>query len=223
MKKVIEIQDLVFQYPVSPNEEPFTLHVKSWSLGANEKAVLHGPSGCGKSTLLNLISGSLAHQKGTLNVLGESRKATSEAQRRAHRISNIGFIFQDFPLIMYLNVLENVVLPYRINPVLTLDEKTKQRAKKLLQQLGLDGKYNRKPKALSQGERQRVAVARSMITNPKLILADEPTAGLDPARSASVMSLLEDMVHENDCSLLVVTHDPMIRQRFTLQLSLGAT
>ena len=223
MKKVIEIQDLMFQYPTSPNEDAFTLHVKSWSLGTNEKAVLHGPSGCGKSTLLNLISGSLAHQEGTLNVLGESRNATSESQRRAHRISNIGFVFQDFPLIEYLSVLENVVLPYRINPVLTLEEKTKQRARELLKQLGLHGKYNRKPKALSQGERQRVAVARSMITNPKLILADEPTAGLDPDRSASVMSLLEDMVHENDCSLLVVTHDPMIRQRFTLQLSLGAT
>lgn len=220
MKKVIEIQDLVFRYP-SSNEDAFTLHVKSWELGSNEKAVLHGPSGCGKSTLLNLISGALAHQEGTLNVLGVSRRGSSEAQRRAHRISNIGFVFQDFPLIPYLSAVENVLLPYRINPILQLEEKSKLRAKELLNQLGLHGKEKRYPMALSQGERQRVAIARAMITNPKLLLADEPTAGLDPERSASVMTLLEKMVHENDCSLLVVTHDPMIRQRFDLQLSLG--
>ena len=132
----------------------------------------------------------------------------------------IPFVFQDFPLVDYLTALENVVLPYRINPILKLDETTLVRAKELLHHLGMHGKYHRKPKALSQGERQRVAVARAMITNPRLILADEPTAGLDPARSASVMSLLEEMVQESDCSLLVVTHDPMIRQRFALQLSL---
>ena len=220
MKKVIEIQDLIFRYPCSSTEDSFTLRVSSWSLGANERAVLHGPSGCGKSTLLNLISGSLTHQEGTLNVLGVSRKNTSEGQRRAHRISNIGFVFQDFPLIDYLSALENVILPYRINPVLRLDKVTIDRAQELLVNLGLDGKFYRKPNALSQGERQRVAVARAMITKPRLILADEPTAGLDPSRSASVMGLLEQMVNESDCSLLVVTHDPMIRQRFDLQLSL---
>ena len=223
MKKVIEIQDLIFRYPSSSKEDSFTLHVPNWSLGGNERAVLHGSSGCGKSTLLNLISGTLAHQEGTLNVLGVSRKDALESQRRAHRISNIGFVFQDFPLIEYLSALENVVLPYRINPVLSLEEKTHLRAKELLDNLGLHGKYHRKPKALSQGERQRVAVARAMITNPKLLLADEPTAGLDPSRAASVMDLLEDMVIENECSLLVVTHDPVIRQRFRLQLSLEDT
>ena len=220
MKKVIEIQDLIFRYPTVSKEDTFTLRLDSWSLGENEKAVLHGPSGCGKSTLLNLISGALEHQEGTLNVLGVSRLGVTESQRRAHRISNIGFIFQDFPLVDYLTVLENVLLPYRINPILSLRDETRSRAIDLLQKLGLKGKYKRKPKELSQGERQRVAVARAMITNPKLILADEPTAGLDPARSDSVMTLLEDMVVESKCSLLVVTHDPMIRKRFSIQLPL---
>ena len=220
MKTVIDIQDLMFQYPATSQNDSFTLRVASWSLLAGEMAVLHGPSGCGKSTLLNLISGSLPHQKGVLHVLGESRRGSSDAQRRAHRISNIGFVFQDFPLITYLSALENVLLPYRINPVLTLQEASIQRAKELLQNLGLQHKIHRHPQALSQGERQRVAVARAMITEPKLLLADEPTAGLDPDRSESVMELLEQLVLDNGCSLLVVTHDPQIRQRFSKQLAL---
>lgn len=220
MKKVIDIQNLVFEYPNTSKQDSFTLRVDEWTLLTGDMAVLHGPSGCGKSTLLNLISGSLAHQQGDLSVLGTSRKKTSDTQRRAHRISNIGFVFQDFPLIPYLSALENVLLPYRINPVLSLDSTTKERARVLLASLGLSEKIHRNPNALSQGERQRVAVARAMITEPKLLLADEPTAGLDPERSISVMELLEELVRARGCSLLVVTHDPVIRQRFVNQLAL---
>jgi putative ABC transport system ATP-binding protein len=221
MKKVIEIRDLTFCYPAISGDDGFELKVSSWDLLQGEMAVLHGPSGCGKSTLLNLISGSLAMQSGVLEVLDVSRLNTSESERRAHRIGNIGFVFQDFPLVSYLSALENVLFPYRINPVLSLTKEVRLRAESLLDGVGLMNKIHHLPKQLSQGEQQRVAIARAMVTEPQLLLADEPTAGLDPKRAISVMELLEGMVKDWNRTLLVVTHDPMIKARFEKQLYIG--
>ena len=222
MTKAIELRDLRFQYPSTTNSKPFVLELASWSLDYGGKAVLHGPSGCGKSTLLNLISGSLEMQQGHLSVCGVSREGQHDAERRAHRIEHIGFVFQDFPLVQYLSAQENVLLPYRINPILNLSKEVEAKAVSLLGQLGLEGKEKRFPKELSQGERQRVAIARALITDPKLLLADEPTAGLDPERASSVMDLLESLVRERNSAMLVVTHDPVIKARFSHQLSMGA-
>ena len=179
-----------------------------------------GPSGCGKSTLLNIIAGELLPHRGKIQVLSTDLAQLDEAQRRAFRIQNIGFVFQDFPLVPYLSSIENVMLPYRLNSSLSLSKDTIENAKNLLHNLGLNGKEKRRPAQLSQGEQQRVAIARSLIANPKLLLADEPTAGLDPQRSESVMDLLEQIVRERGMTLVVVTHDPLIRSRFEQRLDL---
>ena len=217
----IEIHNLRFEYPKRDEEESFVLSLAEWTLAEGESAVLYGPSGCGKSTLLNLIAGSLPVSEGSLRVLGLEMRAMREAEKRAHRIQNIGFVFQDFPLVSYLTALENVLLPYRINPVLKLSASTRERAVQLLERLGLQGKEQRRPHALSQGERQRVAIARALIVQPKILLADEPTAGLDPKRSHQILDELEVWVKERGLSLLVVTHDASLRERFPKHLALG--
>ena len=113
------------------------------------------------------------------------------------------------------------MLPYRINPALRLDKPAKDRAKQLLDDFGLAEKYRQKPAHLSQGERQRVAIARALVTNPQLLLADEPTAGLDPERSLQVLDKLDELVEQRGLSLILVTHDPVIKARFTNGLDVG--
>jgi putative ABC transport system ATP-binding protein len=175
---------------------------------------LHGPSGCGKSTLLNLVAGMLRPSRGTLDVEGRELKSMSDAERRAHRIQKIGFVFQDFPLVDYLNAEENVLFPYRLNRALHLDATVRDRARYLLDYLGIADQRLSRPAELSQGEQQRVAIARSLVTDPVLLLADEPTAGLDPERSKSVMDLLESLSADRGLTLVMVTHDPATLARF---------
>lgn len=218
--QTIEIQNLHFAYS-SAEENGFALTIPKWTLRAGDSVVIYGPSGCGKSTLLNLIAGALDFSEGSLRVLGKELREMDTAQKRAHRIQNVGFVFQDFPLISYLTAIENVLLPYRINPILTLSDDVRRRARELLETFGLKGKGSRIPRALSQGERQRVAIARALITQPKLLLADEPTAGLDPKRSHQILDELEHWVEKVNLSLVVVTHDSSLRERFENSLALG--
>lgn len=138
----------------------------------------------------------------------------TESQRRAHRIRHLGFVFQDFPLVEYLDARENVLLPFRLNPALELGPEDRERADRLLADLGLGGRRDRRPGKLSQGERQRVAIARALVTEPQLLLADEPTAGLDPAQGQSVLQLLERLCDERGLTLVLVSHDPAVLARF---------
>ena len=133
----------------------------------------------------------------------------------------MGYVFQDFPLVPYLNVVQNIVFPYRVNPELILSTDAFDRADSLLRRLGLSDKASRMPSELSQGERQRVAIARALIAKPRLILADEPTAGLDLDRSHDVLDLLEGIATEEGAGLIVVSHEPQIVERFNHVLSLG--
>ena len=220
MKTAIRCSELRFAYPAPANEKAFSLHIPAWELKKGEQCVVYGPSGGGKSTFLNLVAGILAMQEGSLQVLDLDLSQSTEQSRTEHRIQNIGFVFQDYPLLNYLNAQENILLPYRLNPVLQLSKEVVQRAQELLKRLGLKNKGHRKPSQLSQGERQRVSIARALITQPQLILADEPTAGLDPQRSIQVMELLEGLVQEEELSLLLVTHDPTIMSRFSQKLNI---
>ena len=214
----IAIRDLSFSYEKNEasadRASAFSLHLEEWTVDRGRRVALHGPSGCGKSTLLDLIAGSLAPSSGQLEVEGSDLAQLSESQRRAHRIRQIGFVFQDFPLVDYLDAEENVQLPYRLDPALRLDAATRDRAEALLNDLGLADKRHRRPSELSQGERQRVAIARALVTEPRLLLADEPTAGLDPDNSSRVLDTLESLCEKRDLTLLMVTHDPRLLNRF---------
>ena len=211
---IIDISDLHFQYPLQSGMHRFELRIPRLQVQKGEMWAIVGPSGCGKSTLLNLIAAELQSQSGKIQVLDTDLSQMNHAQRQSFRIQNIGFVFQDFPLVPYLNALENLLFPYRINPSLELNNAIRLRAIELLDKVGLQNKDQHFPKQLSQGERQRVAIARALMTNPNLILADEPTAGLDHQRAQEIMSLLDAIVQERKIALIVVTHDLEVQKRY---------
>ncbi|HJN74650.1 MAG TPA: ATP-binding cassette domain-containing protein [Myxococcota bacterium] len=216
---MIRARELRFSYPQRPGEERFSLHLPAWEVAAGGRVALFGPSGCGKSTLLNLVAGVLCPDAGSLSVAGSDLAAMSEVERRAWRIKKMGFVFQDFPLVDYLPAEENVLLPYRLNPALSLDSAARARARDLLGLLGIGQMTRRRPGELSQGERQRVAIARALVTEPSVLLADEPAAGLDPECTTSLMDHLDSLSEDFGLTLLLVTHDPGLLERFSSRLA----
>ena len=211
---IVEIQDVHFEYPARKGASSFSLSIPNFGVRQGEQWMIVGPSGSGKSTILNLISGELVPSGGSVKVLGHGLNTMAYDERQAFRIENIGYVFQDFPLVPYLNALQNIVFPFRINPHLVLSEDVVERARAMLNRLGLINKHDRMPSELSQGERQRVAIARSLIVKPRLLLADEPTAGLDLHRSHTVLDLLESVASDEGAGLIVVSHEPEIVNRF---------
>ena len=183
-------------------------------MDAGEKLAVIGPSGTGKTTLLNLVAGILTPQRGSISVGGVEVNTLSEDKRRAFRITTIGFVFQDFELIEYLNVLDNILHPYRITGALRLDADVRQRAMNLAESMDIQDKLRRFANDLSHGEKQRVAICRSLLPAPKLILADEATGNLDPENKVHILDLLFESSAEHDATLLAVTHDHELLPRF---------
>jgi putative ABC transport system ATP-binding protein len=206
---MIEIENLSFRYPGG-----FALRIPSLRVAAGEKVAIIGPSGAGKSTLLKLIAGIAAPESGSVEVDGTEIHALGEEARRRFRITRIGFVFQELELLDYLNLLDNILHPYRVSPALALDRSVRERARELAGETGLAGKLGRKPRQLSQGERQRAAVCRALLPEPDLLLADEATGNLDPANKAHVMDLLFRAADRRHASLLAVTHDHELLPRF---------
>lgn len=169
-----------------------------------EMAVILGRSGSGKSTLLNLISGIDAPDSGQIWVNGQDLTALSERDRTLFRRARIGFIFQFFNLIPTLTVGENISLPLELNRMPR--PQTREKARALLDSVGLLDRWDTFPEKLSGGEQQRVALARALVHDPLLILADEPTGNLDEETGAQVMSLLARLAREQGRTLLMVTH-----------------
>ncbi|MCB9679930.1 MAG: ATP-binding cassette domain-containing protein [Alphaproteobacteria bacterium] len=202
----------------------FRLTLPAWQVARGARVGVVGPSGCGKSTLLGLVAGELVPDTGAVEVAGTRIDQLDDGGRRAWRVRNVGLVFQDFPLVDYLDAVHNVVLPYRLHGALRLDAAVWDRAARLLDELGLAGKHGRLPARLSQGERQRVAIARALVTEPSLLLADEPTTGLDAANADAVMALLAQAVAARGMTLVMVTHDHRLEGRFddVLHLSGGA-
>jgi ABC-type lipoprotein export system ATPase subunit len=145
---------------------------------------------------------------------GVKLSTLSDARRRDFRIANIGLVFQEFELLEYLTVLDNILLPYRINPSLKLDLSVRRRAEQLAEQVGIADKLSRFPRRLSQGERQRVAVCRAVLPQPALLLADEPTGNLDPLNKDRVLDILFDYAVATGATMLAVTHDHDLLGRF---------
>ncbi len=167
---------------------------------------LMGPSGSGKSTLLHLIAAMDRPSGGEIRVLGESLGRLSDSQMARWRNAHIGFVFQSFNLIPVLTALENVELPLKLT---RLSRKERlEHARTALTLVGLEDRMDHLPKALSGGQEQRVAIARAIVTDPDLILADEPTGNLDAASAEEVLSLLSRLNKEFSKTVLMVTHDP---------------
>ena len=191
-----------------------------FTLSAGRSCSIRGESGCGKSTLLNVLSGLETADAGELSWSGKIVSGLSLSALAAERAARIGFVFQAYYLAPELNALENVLLAARIHR--RIDSEVTDRAVQLLEQVGMAHRIKHNSSKLSGGERQRVAVARALINDPPVILADEPTGNLDEKTGEAVMELLLAMTAAEDKSLVLVTHNPEFaartEQQFTLHL-----
>jgi len=179
--------------------------------------VVMGPSGSGKSTLLHLLGGLDRPSEGHIEVDGNSLETMDENELAIFRRRQIGFIFQSFNLIPSMTALENVLFPLRFARYPR--RQRRQRSMEVLQKVGLEDRASHRPTELSGGQQQRVAIARSLINDPQLILADEPTGNLDSASGASVMQLLSEL-HQSGRTVVVVTHDVRMTQVATRTVQL---
>jgi ABC-type lipoprotein export system ATPase subunit len=213
----LELRDVRFRY----RDGDFALRIPELRVAPGAQVAVIGPSGSGKTTLLHLVAGIALPEEGVVTTSGVEVSALDDASRRDFRIKEVGLVFQEFELLEYLGVLDNVLLPYRLNPVLRLDGDVRARAVRLAERVGLGHALERRVTRLSHGERQRVAVARALVTQPAVLLADEPTGNLDPANKGLVLDLLFEVAGEHDATLLVVTHDHDLLERFARVIDIG--
>lgn len=217
-KILIEFSDLRFAWPGDPAP---LIDCREFVLERGEHIFIRGPSGSGKSTLLNLIAGVLIPQSGSLRVVEQNTSEIGPAKRDRLRADHIGYVFQQFNLVPYLSLVENVLLPCRFSRR-RADQAGSQfgsaerAALHLLEQLFEDGALdlNRPVSKLSVGQQQRVAAARALIGSPDVVIADEPTSSLDTDARERFMTLLFDQVAAADSTLLFVSHDASLSERF---------
>lgn len=219
MKPAINIQNLSFHY----EEAHPILELDAFEVKMGEKIFVYGPSGCGKSTLLGLIAGIFLPQQGTLEVLGLDFGSTSKGRRDEVRGKEIGYIFQTFNLIPYLNCLENILLPCIITPQrkAKITRPLEQEAALLANHLNLNDVLHKKARQLSVGQQQRVAAARALIGNPQLVIADEPTSSLDGKNTREFLQLMLREWEEKNFTLVFVSHDERLAEEFDRSVSLS--
>jgi putative ABC transport system ATP-binding protein len=219
----IEIKNLCFRYPSMP--EP-CLEIEQFTASAGDRIFLYGPSGAGKTTLLGLIAGVLVAKQGKVNILGNDFTQLRQAQRDQLRAEHIGFIFQQFNLIPYLSIIDNVLLPChfskrRMRKALDNANSLQHEAERLLSHLDLHPSLWKKPVTeLSVGQQQRVAAARALIGKPELIIADEPTSALDADRQNVFLDLLLAECSAANATLLFVSHDRRLAPAFNRELDI---
>lgn len=222
LSTVLAVKNLSFAWPTSS----FHIKITDLNVKSGEHWLLEGPSGSGKSTLLQLLGGVLLPQRGDVRILGQSWAALSAAQRDQRRADHVGFIFQQFNLVPYLNALENVLLPCRFSPsrrqAAESDGSLKDEAVRLLAALGLGAKeiQLRRAARLSVGQQQRVAAARALIGSPSLVLADEPTSALDADSRDAFLELLFSEARSAKTAVVLVSHDTNLRPHFERHLTL---
>ncbi len=199
------------------------LDIDALHIAAGRTLFLHGPSGCGKSTLLGLMAGVLVAREGRVELLGQNWAALPGGRRDQRRVDHVGVIFQQFNLLPYLTVLDNVLLPTRFSAARAARcvGSPADAARALLQRVALpEVLWLRRADALSVGQQQRVAAARALIGTPELVIADEPTSALDAARRDDFMALLMDACATAGSTLVFVSHDERLAARFDQRLSL---
>jgi len=219
----VEVADLVFAWP---GHEP-VLAIGELTVGAGERVFLSGPSGSGKSTLLGLIGGVLTPGGGSLKVLGEQLQELGASDRDRLRADEIGFIFQQFNLLPFLDVVTNVSLACRFSDrrrarAMRQSSSEKEEAERLLGHLGIDGELLMRPVTqLSIGQQQRVAAARALIGSPGLLIADEPTSALDTGLRAQFIELLIAECESAGTAMLFVSHDFSLSRHFDRSIELA--
>ena len=219
MDYAVNIEQLIFSYRGSKA----VLRIPALAIARGEKIFLHGPSGCGKTTLLGILAGVLKANEGRVMILGQDLAQMSGASRDALRGAHIGYIFQMFNLIPYLNVLENIILPCRISKVRQQrlnGQSLEDEARKLAERLGIKAIIVDNVIDLSVGQQQRVAAARALLGAPELIIADEPTSALDEDHREGFLRLLFDQCQDLGSTLIFVSHDRRMMSAFDRAVSL---
>jgi len=200
---MIHITDLEFQY----DDSGFVLNIHKLEIKEGEKVAFVGPSGCGKTTLLYLLAGICTPLGGQVMVAGNPIHSMQDAELRNFRSEQLGFIFQQFELLDYLNGRENILLTNYINTSLSITAEKESRVISLTQTMGVSHLLGRLPGQMSQGEKQRIAICRAMINQPKIVIADEPTGNLDPKITGTALEMIFKQVSDTGTTFLMVTHD----------------
>lgn len=222
---VVQIDNLLFRW--SAQEAP-CLDIPRLEIHAGERIFLHGPSGSGKSTLLGLLGGVLVPERGTVRLLGSELNRIGGAARDRFRADHVGMIFQQFNLVPYLSVIDNVILPCRFSArrgqfAMAEGLSWREEAARLLAHLDLDPALYRRPATrLSVGQQQRAAAARALIGRPEIVIADEPTSALDAERQTAFLDLLQRECNEAGATLLFVSHDRRLAPAFNREIALPA-
>ena len=210
---LISIKDLKFSY-----DDKSIIDIEELNIDRGERLFIYGPSGCGKSTLLSLLTGVLTPRSGEISINETNLKHLNETKRDRFRGENIGYIFQNFNLLPYLNVIENVLLPLRMNKSIT--SSSKDEAQALLADLGLRNYLEQNVSNLSYGQQQRVAAARAFMGDKCLIIADEPTSALDEKNCQQFMDSLFLEQEKKNATLIIVSHDLRLKEMFKRQIYL---
>jgi putative ABC transport system ATP-binding protein len=211
MPSLVETQDLKRHYKMG-GEVVRALDGVSITVSEGELIALLGTSGSGKSTLLNLIAGLDRPTSGALRIDGKDLASLSSEELSQHRRSNVGIIFQSFNLISTMSALENVMLSMMFAEVPKAERES--RASKLLESMGLGGRQRHRPKELSGGEQQRVAISRALANKPRILLADEPTGNLDSKTSREIMELVKSLNERERKTIILVTHDANLAAKY---------
>ena len=214
---LLEISNLTKNYRSPEGGLQRVLDVPEFTLEEGQQLALRGASGTGKTTFLNCIAGILRPDEGVIRLNGQNMAGVTESRRDWLRAQNIGYIFQTFNLLQGYTCVENVVLGMSFGRGANWDV-----AGKLLKRVGLRDRLSYRPSQLSVGQQQRVAVARALANQPKLVLADEPTGNLDPQNARESMQLIREVCEENEATLLLVSHDQTVLDQFEECLDLAA-
>jgi lipoprotein-releasing system ATP-binding protein len=208
------IADHISKFYEAPGRRVDVLKDVSLTIDRGDAVVITGPSGCGKSTLLYAFGALEPPSTGTVTIDGTNPYALADREQAAFRGSTIGFVFQDHLLLPQLSALENVLVPTLVAAAGSNAAAMPDRARKLLEAVGLERRLDHRPAELSGGERQRVAIARALIRSPSVLLCDEPTGNLDRATSESIADLLAALYRDEKTTLVVVTHSQALASRF---------